>query len=35
MSFHDYHRFFLDYYDHPVFEGDTQLVDMIYTKKEL
>jgi GNAT superfamily N-acetyltransferase len=28
-------NFFTDNYDHPMFEGDIQLVDMIYLKKEL
>lgn len=28
-------NFFTDNYDHPIFEGDIQLVDMIYLKKEL
>lgn len=27
--------FFTDNYDHPIFDGDIQLVDMIYLKKEL
>lgn len=27
--------FFTDNYDHPIFEGDIQLVDMMYLKKEL
>ena len=27
--------FFTDNYDHPMFEGEIQLVDMIYLKKEL
>jgi len=27
--------FFTDHYDHPMFEGDIQLIDMIYLKKEL
>lgn len=27
--------FFTDNYDHPMFEGDIQLVDMIYLKKDL
>ena len=27
--------FFTDHYDHPMFEGDVQLVDMIYLKKDL
>jgi len=28
-------NFFTDNYDHPIFDGDIQLVDMIYLKKEL
>ncbi|PKP00057.1 MAG: GNAT family N-acetyltransferase [Bacteroidetes bacterium HGW-Bacteroidetes-8] len=28
-------NFFIDNYDHPIFEGDIQLVDMIYLKKNL
>ncbi len=28
-------NYFTDNYDHPIFEGDIQLVDMIYLKKEL
>ena len=28
-------NFFTDNYDHPIFEGDIQLVDMIYLKKKL
>ena len=28
-------NFFTDNYDHPMFEGDIQLVDMIYLKKDL
>ena len=28
-------NFFTDHYDHPMFEGDIQLVDMIYLKKDL
>lgn len=28
-------NFFTDHYDHPMFEGDIQLVDMIYLKKPL
>ena len=27
--------FFIDNYDHPMFDGDIQLVDMIYLKKDL
>lgn len=28
-------NFFTDHYDHAMFEGDVQLVDMIYLKKDL
>lgn len=28
-------NFFTDNYDHPIFDGDIQLVDMIYLKKNL
>lgn len=28
-------NFFIDNYDHPMFDGDIQLVDMIYLKKDL
>ncbi len=28
-------NFFTDNYDHPIFDGNIQLVDMIYLKKEL
>ncbi len=28
-------RFFLDHYDHPIFEGGVQLVDMVYLEKPL
>lgn len=28
-------NFFLDHYDHPIFEGGTQLVDMVYLQKSL
>lgn len=27
-------NFFVDYYDHPIFEGGKQLVDMIYLQKQ-
>jgi len=27
--------FFTDNYDHPIFEGEIQLIDMIYLKKTL
>lgn len=32
---HRVKNFFTDYYDHPMFEGDIQLIDMIYLKKDL
>ncbi len=32
---HRIKNFFTDHYDHPMFEGDIQLVDMIYLKKDL
>ena len=32
---HRLKNFFTDNYDHPIFEGDIQLVDMIYLKKNL
>jgi len=28
-------NFFTDHYPHPMFEGDIQLVDMVYLKKDL
>lgn len=28
-------NFFTDHYDHPIFEGGVQLVDMVYFEKEL
>ena len=28
-------NFFTDNYDHPIFEGDIQLVDMVYLKRNL
>ncbi len=28
-------NFFTENYDHPIFEGDIQLIDMIYFKKDL
>ena len=37
-GFEESHRaknFFTDNYDHPMFEGDIQLVDMVYLKKSL
>ncbi len=32
---HRVKNFFTDHYDHPIFECGTQLVDMVYMKKEL
>ena len=32
---HRIHNFFIENYDHPMFEDGVQLVDMIYLKKEL
>ncbi len=32
---HRVKNFFIENYDHPIFEGDIQLVDMIYLKKDL
>lgn len=32
---HRVKNFFTDHYDHPMFDGDIQLVDMIYLKKDL
>jgi len=32
---HKIHNFFIDNYDHPMFEDGIQLVDMVYLKKEL
>ena len=32
---HRVKNFFTDNYDHPMFEGDIQLIDMIYLKKNL
>ena len=32
---HTVKNFFTDNYDHPIFEGGVQLVDMIYFEKEL
>ncbi|MBD3270440.1 GNAT family N-acetyltransferase [Candidatus Peregrinibacteria bacterium] len=32
---HRVENFFTDNYDHPMFDGDIQLVDMIYLKKDL
>ena len=32
---HTVKNFFIDHYQHPIFEADVQLVDMIYLKKKL
>ena len=32
---HRLENFFTDNYDHPIFEEEIQLVDMIYLKKDL
>jgi len=32
---HRIKNFFTDNYDHPMFDGDIQLVDMVYLKKDL
>jgi GNAT superfamily N-acetyltransferase len=32
---HRVKNFFTDNYDHPMFDGDNQLIDMIYLKKDL
>lgn len=32
---HRIKNFFTDHYDHPMFEGGIQLIDMIYLKKDL
>lgn len=32
---HRIKNFFIDNYDHPMYDGDIQLVDMIYLKKDL
>ena len=34
-KFHRVRNFFTDNYDHPIFDEDIQLVDMIYLKKDL
>lgn len=28
-------HFFTDHYDHPIYEGEVQLVDMVYLQREL
>lgn len=32
---HRVKNFFTDHYDHPIFEGGRQLVDMVYLRREL
>ena len=32
---HRIKNFFTDNYDHPMFDGDIQLIDMVYLKKDL
>ncbi|VYT61536.1 GNAT family N-acetyltransferase [Clostridium tertium] len=32
---HRIKNFFVDNYDHPIFEGGNQLVDMVYLKREM
>lgn len=32
---HRVENFFVDYYDHPIFEGGKQLKDMVYLRREL
>lgn len=32
---HRVRRFFIDHYDHPIFEGGVQLVDMVYLQRSL
>ena len=32
---HKLKNFFTDNYDHPIFDGDIQLIDMVYLKKDL
>jgi ribosomal protein S18 acetylase RimI-like enzyme len=32
---HKVKNFFLDNYDHPIYENNTQLIDMVYLKKDL
>lgn len=32
---HRIENFFTDHYDHPMFEGDIQLIDMVYLRKIL
>lgn len=32
---HSIENFFIDNYDHPIFEGGVQLTDMIYLQKKI
>ena len=32
---HSIKNFFIDNYDHPIFEGGVQLTDMIYLQKKI
>ena len=32
---HSIKNFFTDYYDHPIYEGGVQLVDMVYLRRKL
>jgi GNAT superfamily N-acetyltransferase len=32
---HSVSRFFIDHYDHPIYEGGVQLVDMVYLRRNL
>ena len=32
---HRVKNFFLDHYDHPIYEGGVQLIDMVYFRREL
>lgn len=32
---HCVQNFFTDHYDHPIYEGGVQLVDMIYLRKQI
>ena len=32
---HSIKNFFADYYDHPIYEGGVQLVDMVYLRRNM
>ena len=32
---HCVRNFFIDHYDHPIYEGGVRLVDMIYLRRDL